>query len=151
MTLILIMNIGNKWDFLLMYSTYINCSRLKMNSIHVSSYNRSLEKIKLNMASLNSVRPFSSLWCVWFIIHKYWAIRSWLFCLQGTRTRKLEARKLREQKEEEEKQAIDLEEARFQAQKRKEAIEKAKTQQYYQTDRVKNFHVRPTHSARINK
>lgn len=61
--------------------------------------------------------------------------------LQGTRTRKLEARKLREQKEEEEKQAIDLEEAKYQAQKRKEAIEKAKTQQYYQTDRVKNFHV----------
>lgn len=61
--------------------------------------------------------------------------------IQGTRTRKLEARKLREQKEEEEKQAIDLEEAKYQAQKRKEAIEKAKTQQYYQTDRVKNFHV----------
>ena len=36
---------------------------------------------------------------------------------------------------------IDIEEAKFQAAKRKEAIEKAKTQQYYQTDRVKNFHV----------
>lgn len=36
---------------------------------------------------------------------------------------------------------IDLEEARFQADKRKEAIERAKTLLYYQTDRVKQFHV----------
>lgn len=67
-------------------------------------------------------------------------VQHWGNTIAGTRTRKLEARKLREQKEEEEKQAIDLEEAKYQAQKRKEAIEKAKTQQYYQTDRVKNFH-----------
>ena len=60
---------------------------------------------------------------------------------QGQRQRKLEARKLREQKEEEEKKLIDLEEAKYQAQQRKEAIDKAKTQQYYQTDRVKGFHV----------
>ena len=44
-------------------------------------------------------------------------------------------------KEEEEKKAVDIEEAKYQAEKRKEAIEKAKTQQYYQTDRVKGFHV----------
>ena len=37
---------------------------------------------------------------------------------------------------------MDIEEAKFQAEKRKEAIEKAKTLQYYQTDRVKGFHVR---------
>lgn len=36
---------------------------------------------------------------------------------------------------------IDLEEARFQADKRKEAIERAKMLLYYQTDRVKQFHV----------
>ena len=36
---------------------------------------------------------------------------------------------------------IDKEEAKHQAQKRKEAIERAKTLQYYQTDRVKTFHV----------
>jgi len=36
---------------------------------------------------------------------------------------------------------IDLEEAQFQAHQRKDAIERAKTQQYYQTDRVKSFHV----------
>ena len=36
---------------------------------------------------------------------------------------------------------IDLEEAKFQAEKRREAIERAKTLLYYQTDRVKQFHV----------
>ena len=53
----------------------------------------------------------------------------------------MEARKIREEKEEEERKAVDIEEAKYQAEKRKEAIEKAKTQQYYQTDRVKGFHV----------
>jgi len=37
---------------------------------------------------------------------------------------------------------VDIEEAKFQATKRKEAIERAKTLLYYQTDRVKKFHVR---------
>ena len=36
---------------------------------------------------------------------------------------------------------IDLEEAKFQAEKRRGAIERAKTLLYYQTDRVKQFHV----------
>lgn len=36
---------------------------------------------------------------------------------------------------------IDLEEAKYQADKRKAAIERAKTLLYYQTDRVKQFHV----------
>lgn len=36
---------------------------------------------------------------------------------------------------------VDKEEAEYQERKRKEAIEKAKTQLYYQTDRVKGFHV----------
>ena len=44
--------------------------------------------------------------------------------------------------QQEEKVKIDIEEAKHQAQKRKEAIERAKTLQYYQTDRVKTFHVR---------
>ena len=48
---------------------------------------------------------------------------------------------MREAKKEEERKQLDIEGAKYQAQKRKEAIEKAKTQQYYQTDRVKNFHV----------
>lgn len=64
-----------------------------------------------------------------------------IITLQGQRQRKLEARKVREAKEEEERLAIDIEEAKFQAQQRKDAIDKAKTQQYYQTDRVKGFHV----------
>ena len=42
----------------------------------------------------------------------------------------------------EERKKVDIEEAKYQAQKRKEAIERAKTLQYYQTDRVKTFHVR---------
>ena len=65
----------------------------------------------------------------------------WHCGFQGQRQRKLEARKIRDEKEEEERKLIDIEEAKFQAQKRKEAIEKAKTLQYYQTDRVKGFHV----------
>lgn len=57
------------------------------------------------------------------------------------RQKRLKAKKLREEKEEEEKQKIDLEEAQYQAEKRREAIEKARTKQYYQTDKVKTFHV----------
>lgn len=67
-------------------------------------------------------------------------VQHWGNTIAGQRQRKLEARKLREQKEEEEKIQIDIEEAKFQAAQRKEAIDKAKTQQYYQTDRVKGFH-----------
>ena len=36
---------------------------------------------------------------------------------------------------------VDVEEAKYQAERRKEAIERAKTLLYYQTDRVKQFHV----------
>ncbi|OWF35640.1 coiled-coil domain-containing protein 173-like [Mizuhopecten yessoensis] len=67
-------------------------------------------------------------------------IKDWGNTIVGQRQRKLEARTLREQKEEEERQQVDLEEAKYQSLQRKEAIEKAKTQQYYQTDRVKSFH-----------
>lgn len=60
---------------------------------------------------------------------------------KGQRQKKLEAKKIREQIEEEKRKLIDIEEAKYQEQKRKEAIEKAKTQLYYQTDRVKGLHV----------
>ena len=40
-----------------------------------------------------------------------------------------------------------MEEAKYQAQKRTEAIEKAKTQLYYQSDRIKAFHVSSTAKA----
>ncbi|PVD29918.1 hypothetical protein C0Q70_09177 [Pomacea canaliculata] len=67
-------------------------------------------------------------------------VKNWSNTFYGQSQQRLEARKAREAKEEEEKRLIDIEEAKFQAEKRKAAIEKAKTQQYYQTDRVKNFH-----------
>jgi len=61
--------------------------------------------------------------------------------VQGQRLKKLQARKLRDEKDEENRVKIDIEEAKYQAAKRKEAIEKAKTLQYFQTDRIKGFHV----------
>lgn len=67
-------------------------------------------------------------------------VKNWSNTIAGQRLKKLEARKIREAKEEEEKIQIDIEEAKFQAARRKEAIEQAKTLQYYQTDRVKGFH-----------
>lgn len=39
---------------------------------------------------------------------------------------------------------IDREEAKYQEQKRKEAIEKANTQLFYQNDRVRGLHVGTT-------
>lgn len=60
---------------------------------------------------------------------------------QGQRQKKLEAKKIREQIEEEKRKLIDIEEAKYREQKKKEAIEKARTQLYYQTDRVKGLHV----------
>ncbi|XP_065107478.1 cilia- and flagella- associated protein 210 [Paramisgurnus dabryanus] len=67
-------------------------------------------------------------------------VKHWSNTIAGQRQKKLEAKKIREAIEEEERKLIDIEEAKYQAQKRKEAIEKAKAQQYYQTDRVKEFH-----------
>uniref|UniRef100_A0A8C0GIK5 Trichohyalin-plectin-homology domain-containing protein n=1 Tax=Chelonoidis abingdonii TaxID=106734 RepID=A0A8C0GIK5_CHEAB len=68
-------------------------------------------------------------------------VKNWPNTIAGQAQRKLKARKLREEKEEEEKKLLDLEEAQFQAAKRKEAIEEAKTYQYYQNERVKGLHV----------
>uniref|UniRef100_A0A8C3MNJ7 Uncharacterized protein n=1 Tax=Geospiza parvula TaxID=87175 RepID=A0A8C3MNJ7_GEOPR len=53
---------------------------------------------------------------------------------------KLQAKKLREEKEEEERKLLDLEEAKFQAAKRKEVIDHAKTYLRYQDDRMRQFH-----------
>ncbi|NXM55302.1 CC173 protein, partial [Illadopsis cleaveri] len=53
---------------------------------------------------------------------------------------KLQAKKLREEKEEEERKLLDLEEARFQAAKRKEVIDRTKTYLRYQDDRMRQFH-----------
>ncbi|XP_074858114.1 cilia- and flagella- associated protein 210 isoform X2 [Carettochelys insculpta] len=67
-------------------------------------------------------------------------VKNWPNTIAGQAQRKLKARKLREEKEEEERKQLDLEEAQFQAAKRKEAIEQAKTYQYYQNERVKRLH-----------
>lgn len=67
-------------------------------------------------------------------------VKSWDNTIEGQRQKRLEARKIREEKEEAEKVKIDIEEAKFQANQRKEAIEKARTMIYHQTDRVKTFH-----------
>ena len=61
--------------------------------------------------------------------------------LQGDRQLKKLARKLRDEADEEHKKEIDLEEKKYQAQKRKEAIEKAKSDQYFESDRLKAFRV----------
>ncbi|NXU43480.1 CC173 protein, partial [Drymodes brunneopygia] len=53
---------------------------------------------------------------------------------------KLQAKKLREEKEEEERKLLDLEEAKFQAAKRKEAIDRTETCLYYRDDRIRQFH-----------
>jgi len=67
-------------------------------------------------------------------------VKNWSNTIEGQRQRKLQARAERLENEELEQQKIDKEEAKFQQAKRKEAIDQAKTLQYYETDRVKNFH-----------
>ncbi|XP_075465237.1 cilia- and flagella- associated protein 210 [Ascaphus truei] len=73
-------------------------------------------------------------------LHSKEVVKHWTNTIPGLRQKKLKAKQLREEKEEEEKQRIDIEEAKFQAEERREAIEKAKTKQYYHNDKVKNFH-----------
>lgn len=67
------------------------------------------------------------------------SVAGWTDTIAGLRQQKLEAKAIREQKEEERKVQIDIEEARYQAQKRKEAIQRARTLQYAQTDRAKTL------------
>ncbi|XP_060113416.1 cilia- and flagella- associated protein 210 [Heteronotia binoei] len=67
-------------------------------------------------------------------------VKNWTNTIAGLSQAKLKAQKEYKEKIEEERRKIDLEEAKYQAQKRKEAIEKAKIDQYYQSDRVKGFH-----------
>uniref|UniRef100_A0A671YSD2 Cilia and flagella associated protein 210 n=2 Tax=Sparus aurata TaxID=8175 RepID=A0A671YSD2_SPAAU len=67
-------------------------------------------------------------------------VKLWPNTLAGQRQKKLEAKKIRDELEEEKKKGIDREEAKYQEQKRKEAIEKANTQLFYQNDRVRGLH-----------
>ncbi|KAM6269150.1 cilia- and flagella- associated protein 210-like isoform 8-T8 [Porphyrio hochstetteri] len=68
------------------------------------------------------------------------AIKDWPNTIMALAQQKLKAKQLREEKEEEERKLLDLEEEQFQAAKRKEAIDRAKTYLYYQNDRVKGLH-----------
>lgn len=67
------------------------------------------------------------------------SVAGWSNTVQGQRKAKLEARKIRAAQKEEQQLQLDLEEARIQANKRKEAIKRARELQYLQTDRVKAF------------
>ncbi|XP_023142157.2 cilia- and flagella- associated protein 210 isoform X2 [Amphiprion ocellaris] len=67
-------------------------------------------------------------------------VKLWSNTITGQRQKKLEAKMIREQIEEEKRKLMDIEEAKYKEQKQKEIIERAKTQQYYQTDRVKGLH-----------
>ncbi|XP_069838944.1 cilia- and flagella- associated protein 210 [Dendropsophus ebraccatus] len=67
-------------------------------------------------------------------------VKNWTNTLSGLRKEKLQAKKLREEREEEEKKRMDLEEAQYQAEKRRQAIENARVKQYNQNDKVKTFH-----------
>ncbi|XP_065818447.1 cilia- and flagella- associated protein 210 [Labrus bergylta] len=73
-------------------------------------------------------------------LHSKEVVKTWTNTIAGQRQKKLEAKKIREQIEEEKRKQLDKEEAEYKEQKRKEAIEKAKTQLYFQTDRVKGLH-----------
>lgn len=51
-------------------------------------------------------------------------------------------KKIREEQEEERRKVLDIEEEKIAAERRREQIEKAKQLQYYETDRVRTFHVK---------
>ncbi|KAM4731502.1 LOW QUALITY PROTEIN: cilia- and flagella- associated protein 210 [Anableps anableps] len=67
-------------------------------------------------------------------------VKLWPDTIAGQRQKKLEAKKNREQMEEEKRKEMDAEEAKYREEKQKEALRKARTQLYYQTDRVKELH-----------
>ncbi|KAE8299331.1 Coiled-coil domain-containing protein 173 [Larimichthys crocea] len=67
-------------------------------------------------------------------------VKQWSNTIAGQAQKQLDAKKIRDEIAEEKRKVVDKEEAEYQERKRKEAIEKAKTQLYYQTDRVKGFH-----------
>ncbi|TNN64412.1 Coiled-coil domain-containing protein 173 [Liparis tanakae] len=62
-------------------------------------------------------------------------VKLWPNTISGQRQIKLEAKKIREEMEEEKRKVTDQEEAQYQEQQRKEANEKARSQLFYQTDR----------------
>ncbi|XP_053121104.1 cilia- and flagella- associated protein 210 isoform X2 [Hemicordylus capensis] len=67
-------------------------------------------------------------------------VKNWTNTIAGMSQAKLKAKKIRQEREEKEKRLIDLEEVKYQAQKRKELIEEAQNKLYHQNERVKGFH-----------
>ena len=67
--------------------------------------------------------------------------QNWNNTIQGSRRHKLNQKKLREEKLEQERQVVDLEHEKLMAEERKKALERAKLLQYHETDKVKSFHV----------
>lgn len=67
---------------------------------------------------------------------------------QKKRQKKLEAKKIQEQIEEEERKQIEIEETKFKEQKQRETVEKARTQLYHQTSQVRRLHVSVKHFTR---
>lgn len=74
-------------------------------------------------------------------------VKHWTNTYAGMRKQKLEAKKKRDEEIEAERQILDVEEAIYKQGERKKAIEYAKQYQFYQTERVKNFHVLPEFSC----
>ncbi|XP_012637353.1 cilia- and flagella- associated protein 210 isoform X1 [Microcebus murinus] len=67
-------------------------------------------------------------------------VKHWTNTYAGMKEQKLKAKKKRDEEIEAERQILDVEEAIHKQGERKKAIESAKQYQFYQTERVKNFH-----------
>lgn len=68
-------------------------------------------------------------------------VKHWTNTYAGMKEQKLKAKQKRDEEIEAERQILDLEEEIYKQGERKKAIENAKQYQFYQTERVKSFHV----------
>ncbi|CAL9690273.1 unnamed protein product [Knipowitschia caucasica] len=67
-------------------------------------------------------------------------VKLWPNTIATQRQKNLEAKAIRQQMDEDKRKKLDLEEAKYKEEKRKEAIQKATAQLFHQTERVKNLH-----------
>ncbi|XP_068602867.1 cilia- and flagella- associated protein 210 [Brachionichthys hirsutus] len=67
-------------------------------------------------------------------------VRQWPNTIASQRQKKLEAKRIRDEIEEEKRKQIDMEEAKYEQHRRREAVEKARTQLYHQSHRVRELH-----------
>ncbi|EDV27255.1 uncharacterized protein TRIADDRAFT_55009 [Trichoplax adhaerens] len=67
-------------------------------------------------------------------------VKYWPNTIEGKRLKRLQARQVKEEQKERERLELDKREDEYNAQMRKNAIKRAKELQYFQTDRIKNFH-----------